>query len=258
MLQLAPGQIDLWLMFAEDVRDPHLVERYRQLMTAEERQQEGRFYFAKDRRRHAMTRALVRTTLSRYSCIAPQEWVFAENAYGKPRIANADALAQRLSFNVSHTDGLIVLGVTFDRALGVDTENVTAREACLDVADHFFARDEVAELFGLPPQLQSERFFQCWTLKESYIKARGMGLSIPLDQFSFAFVAADGILFSVEAALNDRASQWVFWHCRPSADHVVAICAERTPPDVEHVRAVRVVPLAAEIACPPCVVRQSS
>ena len=257
MLELAPGQIDLWLMFGEDVRDPRLLERYRELSTPEERQRELRFHFVKDRRRHAMTRALVRTTLSRYARVAPEEWVFTENAYGKPQVANAEAGARQLSFNVSHTDGLIVLGVTLDRPLGVDAENVSTRAACLDVADHFFAADEVHALFDLPPELRSERFFQYWTLKESYIKARGMGLSIPLDQFSFAFPAGGGIRLSVCAPLNDRASRWMFWHCQPSPDHVMAICAERTHAEVERVRATRVVPFAAEVACDLHVVRRS-
>jgi 4'-phosphopantetheinyl transferase len=205
-----------------------------------------------------MTRALVRTTLSRYAQVAPEEWVFSENAYGKPQVDNAEARARQLSFNVSHTDGLIVLGVTRDRALGVDTENVSTREACLDVADRFFAAEEVQSLFDLPPELRSERFFQHWTLKESYIKARGMGLSIPLDQFGFAFPTPDGILMSASAELNDRASRWCFWLCRSSVEHVVAICAERTHADVERVRAMRVVPLAAEVAYDLDVVRHSS
>jgi 4'-phosphopantetheinyl transferase len=255
MLALAPGQIDVWLTFTDDVCHSPLIERYRRLLTPDERQREQRLRFAKDQRRYLITRALVRATLSRYVPVAAQDVVFTDDAFGKPRVASIGA--EWLSFSVSHTDSLIVLGVTIDRAFGVDTENVRVREACLDVADRFFAADEMRALIELPPDQRSERLFEYWTLKESHIKARGMGLSIPLDQFSVMLPAADRIVLSVQSTLSDRASRWQFWHCRPSAAHIVAVCAERLESGIQQVRATRVVPLGAETACDLRVLRQS-
>ena len=257
MRSLDSGDIHLWLTPVDEIGDPQLLERYRGLLTPAERQQERRFHFQKDQHRYLVTRALVRTTLSRYAPIAPGEWSFAQNAYGRPEIANEQVEPGRLVFNLSHTDGLIVLAVAREDALGVDTENVRRREACLDVADRFFAPDEVRALFSAPPHLRHQRFFQYWTLKESYIKARGMGLSIPLDQFSFDFPTADAVALSIDPRLNDCASRWRLWQCESGAEHMVAICAEcrDTAP---RLTSMTVVPLVSEAVGDLRVVRRSA
>src|SRR6185295_2220740 len=103
--------------------------------------------------------------------------------------ANPEAAEAGLSFNISHTRSLIVLAVAKERAVGVDVENVQAREIEIRVADRFFAVPEVAALHAVPPDRQQYRFFEYWTFKESYIKARGMGLSLPLGKFGFHFPA---------------------------------------------------------------------
>lgn len=225
MLALDPDQIDLWFVFFDDIQDEHLLDQYRRLLTEEEQHREQRFYFAKDQRRYRITRALVRTVLSRYAPITPKEWVFATNAYGKPEIANDSNIAKKLSFNVSHTQSLIVLGITYRCSLGVDTENIRIRKAPLEIASHFFSPDEAAALYALPLEMQRDRFYQYWTLKEAYIKARGMGLSIPLDQFSFRLQGTD-IQLSINPQLNDVASRWRFWQFGLSTGYLTAVCAE--------------------------------
>ncbi len=226
MLELTPEKIDLWFVFFDAIQDESLLNQYRRLLTQAERQQEKRFYFVRDQRRYLVTRALVRTVLSRYAPIAPEQWLFAANAYGRPEIANPH-LSQKISFNLSHTQSLIVLGVTSGNALGVDTENVRLRQAPLEIAQHYFSPAEVRALSELPTETQYQHFFQYWTLKESYIKARGMGLSIPLDQFGFHFAADREIGISIHPALNDQPSRWHFWQFKPAADYLVAVCAER-------------------------------
>src|SRR6266540_3344168 len=139
-----PAEIHLWLAFYDEIADESLHAAYRELLDAAEKEQEPRFYFRRDRRRYLVTRALVRTVLARYLSIDPRECIFSTNAYGRPDIANAQAAEASLSFNISHTHSLIVLGVTRGRALGVDVENVRAREASLAVADRYFAPQEVA------------------------------------------------------------------------------------------------------------------
>lgn len=225
MLELVPEKIDLWFVFFDTIQDESLLNRYRRLLTQEERQQEKRFYFVRDQRRYLVTRALVRTVLSRYAPIAPEQWLFVANAYGRPEITHPH-LAQKISFNLSHTQSLIVLGVTSGNALGVDTENIRLRQAPLEIAQHYFSSDEVRALSELPIEKQSQRFFQYWTLKESYIKARGMGLSIPLDQFGFHFAPDREIAISIHPSLNDQPSRWRFWQFKPAADYLVALCAE--------------------------------
>src|SRR5947207_12598508 len=121
-IPLTPGEIHVWLTFYDEVSDERLHSAYRELLSDAEKKQEPRFYFARDRRRYLVTRALVRTVLSRYVPIQPREWIFSANAYGRPNIANAEARDLCLSFNISHTHSLIVLGITKGRELGLDVE----------------------------------------------------------------------------------------------------------------------------------------
>jgi 4'-phosphopantetheinyl transferase len=188
----------------------------------------------------------VRTTLSRYVPVSPEQWAFSPNAYGRPEIANDNRAARAISFNLSHTNNLIVLGVTCLNALGVDVENVHVRPAACEVADRFFSPVEVAALHALPPEVQHRRFFEYWTLKESYIKARGMGLSIPLDQFTFHFQGESQVSMSVSPGLNDRAARWRFWQLQPSAHHLVALCVERSNHSTPELQTRRVVPFGEE------------
>ena len=123
--------------------------------------------FARDQHRYLVTRALARTVLSRYADIAPAELTFAANAYGCPEITNRHAYARDISFSISHTSSLIVLGIAQRRALGVDTENACIRKAPVEIAERFSAPHEVAALHALPQEHQQQRFFEYRTLKES-------------------------------------------------------------------------------------------
>jgi 4'-phosphopantetheinyl transferase len=227
LISLTTAEIHLWLAFYDQITEESLHSAYRELLNTAEKDQELRFYFARDRRRYLVTRALVRTVLSRYAGIHPKDWIFSTNAYGRPEIVNVQARDERLVFNVSHTHSLIVLGVTRCRALGVDVENFHAREAAIDVADRYFAPQEVAALTDAPLDHQQYRFFEYWTFKEAYIKARGMGLSLPLDKFSFHYPNDRAVEIAIQPELADDAARWQFWQFRPTPEYLVAICAER-------------------------------
>ncbi|MCY1213227.1 4'-phosphopantetheinyl transferase superfamily protein [compost metagenome] len=230
-ISLPAGEIHLWFCFHGDAGSPELTAACRALLSAEELSKQERFHFARDRHRYLLTRTLVRSVLSRYAPAAPQAWQFTSNAFGRPRINAPDIPeAVGLNFNLSHTDGLIVLAVARHIELGVDTENIE-RKAALDVASHYFSPAEARALDALPPALQAERFFELWTLKESYIKARSLGLQIPLDSFGFALDAPGTIGFALaDSRTGDAAPQrWNFWQLRPAPTHLVALCAAPGP-----------------------------
>lgn len=226
MEQIDSGQVHLWLAYLGEITDPRLLAEYRLLLTEDELRQQVRFHFERDRHRYLVTRAILRTVLSKYVDIAPQDWRFDVNAYGKPSIAAEHADARGIEFNVSHTDGLVVLGVTRERAIGVDVENVHSREVDIEIADRYFAPEEVRALCALPPEQQMRRFFAYWTLKESYIKARGMGLSIPLDWFAFDLEDAARIRLTLNPSLDDWPERWMFWQRQLGHDCLGAVCVE--------------------------------
>lgn len=112
----------------------------------------------------------------------------------------------------------------------------------MSVAEHFFAPPEVAELASLPPERRQDRFFEYWTFKEAYIKTRGMGLSLPLDKFSFSFPHERAVRITIDPVLDDPADRWSFWQYRPSAEHLLALCAEKRVDQVTCVTMRKLVP----------------
>ena len=103
MLVLQKGDVHLWLAYYDRILDQRTLDGYRILLTEDEHAQMERFYFEDDRRRFLVTRALVRTVLSRYASIPAAAWRFVKNAYGRPTISELHGRACELSFNISRS-----------------------------------------------------------------------------------------------------------------------------------------------------------
>ena len=183
-----------------------------------------RYRFEKDQHSCLVTRALVRTVLSKYADVSPSAWRFVTNEYGRPEIDEPQD-ARWLKFNLSHTKGLIALIVARDREVGVDVEDRERTGRLLNVADRYFSPQEVNALRALPEKDKLDRFFLYWTLKESYIKARGMGLAIPLSQFSFAIASDISIAFDTK--LDDDPDSWQFTAMSVGRRHALAASMQR-------------------------------
>lgn len=257
MLSCDAHAIDLWLTYYDEASSPALQERMRLLLSDAERAQQARFHFADDRLRYLVTRAMVRTVLSRYAAVAPAAWTFATNAYGRPELAARHA-GYGLHFNISHTRGLIALAISANRDLGVDVEHLTARAGAAGIASQFFSPHEVAALGALPEAHRQERFFEYWTFKESYIKARGMGLSLPLDRFSFELSDPQAVRIAFDDGFGDSDPQrWCFWQARPTPDYLLALCARRSQAMAPAVTVRKVLPLVADLPLVPTWLRMS-
>ncbi len=215
-------------------------ERYLQLLSPDEHERMARFVFERDRVRFLLTRALVRTTLSRYAPVAPADWHFIANAHGRPEILDRPAGVPDLRFNLSHTDGLIACAVTIGREVGLDVEHV-GRRLTQDVAARFFAPAEVAHLQSLPAEQQERVFFDYWTMKEAYIKARGFGLALPLGDFAFHFAPDQPPTITIEPSLQDDPATWQFQQDWPTPIHRLGLAIRRTGDDLP-VRLRQVVP----------------
>ena len=243
-------EVHLWHVWPDDLTDPALLTAYRALLSPDEIARNRRFVFPKGRHEHLVTRALVRTTLSAYRpAVDPRAWEFVANPYGRPEVARPTGQAA-IRFNLSHTDGLIVCLLAADREIGVDVEDTTrANIGLVEIADRYFSPTEVAALGALPEAARPDRFFDYWTLKESYIKARGLGLQLPLDQFSFHLGAhqrgaGDPIRISFGPGIDDDPATWQFSLRRLSARHRLAIAIRRQPDEADLAIRIRpVVPL---------------
>ncbi len=160
--------------------------------------------------------------------MGPGEWRFASNAYGRPEISGPRG-GFGLRFNLSGTRGLVACAVTAGLDAGIDVEDHGAARgrAYGALADRFFSPREARALRALEPSRRPARFLEYWTLKESYIKARGRGLSIPLDRFSFYLDEGPRIRVSFDASLEDDPSRWQFSLLRPTATHLLALGVRR-------------------------------
>jgi len=176
------------------------------------------FYFQRDRNAFVLAHAFLRQVLSRYAPVAPESWHFARGPWGKPRVA--PAFGTELSFNLSHTKGCIACAVTCGREVGIDVERLDPTGELADLARRFFAPVEVASLTALPDAQQSRRFYELWTLKEAYLKARGLGLSLPVDRIAFT-VGAGKPTMATAAGLDD--AEWQFEQFAPTGEHLVAV-----------------------------------
>lgn len=220
-------RVDLWLVDTDDVDGPEMLESSGGLLDPSERARYERITHRGVKLQYLVTRALVRTTLSSYEPVEPRDWRFATNDHGCPHIdVVATGQPTDLAFNVSHTDGAIVLAVTRGRAVGVDVEDSERTSDTTKIAHRFFAAPEVAALKTLPADRQRERFFTYWTLKEAYIKARGMGLAIPLGRFWFDVDAPPAIGFDTDARLEDPPERWWFGTLDAGPRHPIAVALE--------------------------------
>ena len=209
-------------------------------MNSQEREKQQRYRFSHDRHDALITRALVRTVLSKYAPIEPQDWRFIKGDKGKPEVTNCSI---PLRFNVSHTKGLIVCAVALEVDLGVDVEYIKRKTSILKVANFKFSKQENTELISQLPENRSRRFFDYWTLKESYIKAVGGGLSIPLDKFSFDIKDDDNISISIDPSLNDDAAHWQHWLHYGSEEHRIAISVKDLKQRPHSIEFIQTIPL---------------
>ena len=206
------------------------LEEHRAVLSREELVQRSRFIPGALPRDFTAARALVRTTLSRYADVPPREWKFGRTARGRPYVSSPRG--SLLEFSLSHTNGLVCCGVAVARDVGVDAEWLERRGDLETVARRSFAASELADVASQPAALRRRRTLEIWTLKEAYAKARGLGLSLPLNRFALDAVGADGrVVFSPDVGADPR--RWCFSQSMPTPAHVMAIAATRQTDQVQ-------------------------
>ncbi len=164
--------------------EPDAAEEWRltECLAPDELARAQRFRFEPERRGFRLRRARLRQVLAGYLDVAPAAVCFSNNVHGKPAIVGV-AETGDLRFSYSHSADIALLAVTLEREVGVDLEQHRAMRDALQLASAFFAPAEVVALKQLPETELESAFFDCWTRKEAFIKALGLGLSFPLNAF---------------------------------------------------------------------------
>jgi 4'-phosphopantetheinyl transferase len=220
-LRLPQDEIHVWRVPLDEPGTP--VQALHQLLSGDEQQRAARFHFDHDRRRFIVARGVLRTLLGRYLGLAPGQVQFAYNPQGKPALAEYWQ-PSGLHFNVSHAGELALYAFTLHRLVGIDVERIRNDIEYLSIAARFFSAQENTALRSLPADLQLAAFFTGWTRKEAYLKATGMGLSLPLDQVSVALHPDEPAqLLSTPASPTGEFVPWSLHALTPRAGYVAAL-----------------------------------
>ena len=185
--------------------EPAVLAQLRASLAPDERARAGRFHFAHDRDRYEAGRGILRDVLGRYLDVPPAALAFNYGPQGKPDLESPSGTG--FTFNVSHAGGVLLVAIGRDRPLGVDVERDRERVS-LDLAARFFSPAEVAALLRLPEHERRQAFLACWTRKEAYIKARGEGLSLPLDRFDVSLRPGDPARLLADRGDPGAADAW--------------------------------------------------
>jgi 4'-phosphopantetheinyl transferase len=194
------------------VRGPALA-----LLSAEEKARYGRFYFDRDREVFMAAHALKRSLLSRYLSCGPDELSFEVGEYGRPELRGSTGLR----FNLTHTQGLVACVIHDERDCGVDAEWRGRTPNLPALTKRCFVPAEAEGIDAQPDPLR--RFFELWTLKESYIKARGMGMTLPLRGFWFTGEGSPALGFGARSDVETSPGAWRFELFEPTEEHQVAV-----------------------------------
>jgi 4'-phosphopantetheinyl transferase len=216
---LLSGDVHVWRasLHAPD----EAVARLRKLLSEEEVRRAGQFRFERLRRGFVVQRGILREILASYSGQRPEEIEFLVSEYGKPRLAESAGI----EFNVSHSGNMVMYALAYRRRVGIDIEWLRPFPDALELARRFFSPEEKTKICAMPETERAKAFLTCWTRKEAYVKARGLGLSMDLSLFCVS-VPPDGpaLLYSDEPPAERQ--RWMLTDLTPGEAHVGCLAVE--------------------------------
>jgi 4'-phosphopantetheinyl transferase len=218
-LKVATAEIHLWQATLNDC----LADTLKHLLSADEICRADRFHFAKDRNHFIAARGLLRALLAVYLETKADELQFSYAEKGKPYLEES---AGGIDFNLAHSHGKALYAFSAGRQLGVDLEFIREDLEYEKIAQRFFSLREVESLRTLPAEFRKEAFFNCWTRKEAYIKARGEGLSMPLDEFDVSLAPGEPAALLRNHKEPAEVDRWRMRSIALPSGYVAAVVAE--------------------------------
>jgi len=202
--------------------DPNCeVSRLYKTLSADERDRAARFHFERHRRRFIVGRGILRIMIARYLGVGADEIRFAYTAKGKPSLA--EPKFEDFGCNLSHSGDLALYAFALGVPIGVDVEIIRPVDHMDEIAKRFFSPLEYEMLQQVSPADRLEAFFNCWTRKEAYIKAEGLGLWIPLDSFTVSVAPSEPARLMQLRSRSTDAGVWSIHHLRPAVNAVGAV-----------------------------------
>lgn len=201
--------------------DPARMARWLTWLQPAERARYDRYRFDADRLMFLGGRVMARALVARATGLAPATWRWREGPHGRPEI---DEPGVTLHFNLAHSADLVVCALADRREIGADVEDRHRRPVDPALVSRYCSPDEVADISAQPPGAWQDRFLLYWTLKEAYLKARGLGISVQLADVSFSLDGDDARVRLLES-LAGGDTRWAFSLHRPTERHILALAA---------------------------------
>jgi 4'-phosphopantetheinyl transferase len=222
-VEVKSDHVDVWCVSLDlplDSRDP-----FQQILSQEERVKARRFRSEKARNRFVAARCFLRRIIAPYTGVKPEDLRFQYGPHGKPALAKKSGNAG-ICFNMSHSHGLALYAVTTGRAVGVDIEKIRPDPDCIRIAENYFSPGEIEALRKLVGDQQRRGFFNCWTRKEAYLKAKGEGFSFPFDQFAVSLIPGETAALLYHRAGPLEVSKWSIEDLDAGPDYAAALAVE--------------------------------
>ena len=202
------------------------IEKLARIISPDEQQRANRFHFERDRQYFIAGRGILRIILQSYTRIKSHRLRFRYSAAGKPALANATTIAERLHFNLSHSHNLALYAVSYERLVGVDLEQIRLLEDAEKLAQRFFSIREYAFISTLPQECKQEAFFKFWTCKEAYLKAIGDGLAGGLDKVEVELrTNQQPVLLNIPGD-SHQASHWSLFQLSPHPGYIATLAVK--------------------------------
>jgi 4'-phosphopantetheinyl transferase len=223
---LGANEAHVWRASLDQPAD--IIAKLASLLSHDEYQRAMRYHRPVDRDRFIVGRGILRKIVSAYIALPPGQLRFTYNEYGKPSVSD-DQNDRALNFNLSHSAKLVLYAVTRGRDVGIDVEYIREDFATLETAEHFFSKDEVAALKTLSTDKRTIGFFNCWSRKEAFIKAKGMGISYSLDRFTVSLAPGEPpALLKVDDDKREVA-RWKMYELSPGSGYTAALIVASPP-----------------------------
>jgi 4'-phosphopantetheinyl transferase len=203
---LAPDELHVWK--ASLGPSTGQLESFGNVLNTDERDRRDRFRFKELRQSWSTSRTVLRHIISRYSRIPPAEIQFEHNRYGKPEL-HQDQNNFDLRFNISHSSDVMVCAISPGMRVGIDIERVREVSDFDLIAGRVFSASGLRHLYALPHEQRLRAFFTCWTRKEAYVKALGLGLSLAPDSFDVTFSPEEPACITRVSDSSVNLSDWL-------------------------------------------------
>ncbi|WP_196161772.1 4'-phosphopantetheinyl transferase superfamily protein [Reinekea sp. G2M2-21] len=212
--------VDLYYLKPSEVTYEKTLLNLTSIISNEEKFTISQFRRGRDRHSALVTRAVTRLLLSKYISAKPEDLVFSKVKNGKPILFDSDC---EVRFNLSHTSDCVVWAITSGKDVGIDIEIVNGANDMRELWTNIFTPQECAYIESFSSGNRACAFFDLWTLKESFLKATGEGLSVSLGSFEFG--VKDGCYTLINSHLKNITTQNYFFRSLSiPPNYRVAIC----------------------------------